>query len=92
MTAVAVGSDLFQDVLLSHQFLALSVGFAHHHIQHRLTAVDDICHEENHILQKLDGKPEQHRTTLEFGTDIVNKSTDFMAVPQDRWVIILPPS
>lgn len=50
------GSDLFENVLFSHQFLSLSVDFAHHHVQHRLTAVDHVGHEENYILQQLDGE------------------------------------
>lgn len=53
------GSYLFEDVLFSHQFLSLSVGFGHSYIQDRLTAIDDISHKENHVLKQLDGKPDQ---------------------------------
>lgn len=41
---------LFKDVLLSHQFLSLSVGFCHGDIQHRLSAVDGVSDEENYVL------------------------------------------
>lgn len=51
------GSNLFEDVLLSHQFLSLSVCFVHGDIQHHLAAVDDVSHEENHVLQQFDGIP-----------------------------------
>lgn len=56
---VFFGSDLFEDVLFPHQFLSLSVGFGHRHVKDRLTAVDDVSHEENHILQQLDGKTDR---------------------------------
>lgn len=50
-------THLFQDVLLSHQLLSLPVRFAHDHVQDRLAAVDHVRHEEDHVLQQLDGKP-----------------------------------
>lgn len=55
-------SDLFEDVLFSHKFLSLPVGFAHDNVQHRLTAVDDVSHKENHVLQQFNGKPEKQNT------------------------------
>lgn len=54
--------NLFEDVLFPHKFLSLSVGFAHHDVQHRLATVDDISHEEDDVLQQLDGKPDQQNT------------------------------
>lgn len=47
----AAEADLLEDVLFSHEFLSLAVGFAHDDVQHRLAAVDDVGHEENHVLQ-----------------------------------------
>lgn len=58
-----VRSDLFEDVLFPHQFLPLSVGFAHDDVQHRLTAVDDVCYKENDVLQQFDGKPDRAERT-----------------------------
>lgn len=55
-------SDLFEDVLFSHKFLSLSVGFTHYNVQHRLTAVDDVSHKENHVLQQFNGKPDEQNT------------------------------
>lgn len=54
--------DLFEDVLFSHEFLSLPVGLAHYNIQHWLTAVDDVSHEENHVLQQFNGKPDEQNT------------------------------
>lgn len=56
---VFLSSDLLEDVLLSHELLSLSVRFGHDHIQDGLTAVDDVGHEENHVLQQLDGVPDR---------------------------------
>ena len=50
------GAHLFENVLFSHQLLSLSVDFAHHHVQNRLPAVDHVGHEENDVLQQLDGE------------------------------------
>lgn len=58
---VKSGSNLFEDVLFSHQFLSLSIGFGHGNIKDWLTTINDIGHKENHILQQLDGKPEKHK-------------------------------
>lgn len=40
-------TNLFQDVLLPHQFLSFSVGFVHHDLQDILPTVRDVHHEEN---------------------------------------------
>lgn len=70
-TGVILKSHLFEDVLLPHQLLPLSVGFGHDHIQDRLTAIDDVGYEEHHVLQKLNGKPDRQETVT------INSSSSF---------------
>lgn len=41
---------LFKDVLLSHQFLSLPIGFIDHDLQHVLPTVGDVHHKENQIF------------------------------------------
>lgn len=52
---------LFQDVLLPHEFLSLSVGLVDHDLQHVLASVGDVTHEEDQVLQKLSDKPGDQR-------------------------------
>ncbi len=49
--------DLFENVLLSHKFLSLSVWLVHRHLQGWLAIVKLIDDKENHILQQFNGIP-----------------------------------
>lgn len=40
-------TNLFKDILLSHEFLSFSVGFVNHDLQNILPTVGDVHHEEN---------------------------------------------
>ena len=48
---------LFEDVLLPHQLLPLSVGLGNHDVQHVLPIVGDVADKEHQVLQQLDDKP-----------------------------------
>lgn len=52
-------TNLLQNILLSHEFLPLSVGFVNHDLQNVLPAVWDVHHKENKIFQELGHKPEE---------------------------------
>lgn len=58
MICVCVSADLGEDVLLSHEFLSLSVGCGGDHRQDVLTIVGYNTHKEYQVLQKLNNKPE----------------------------------
>ena len=47
MLGLRFKTNLLQDVLLSHEFLSLSVGFVNHDLQNILPTVGDVHHEEN---------------------------------------------
>lgn len=55
---------LFENILLSHEFLSLTVWFDHHHVQHRLSSVCLIHHKKHQVLQQLNCKPTPRTRTL----------------------------
>lgn len=43
-------SYLFQDILLSHEFLPFTVGFIDHDLQHILSIVRNVYHKKHKVL------------------------------------------
>lgn len=62
-------ADLFENILLPHELLALPVRFVDHDLQDILATVGNVHYEEHQVLQKLrnspDPKGENDETQLE---------------------------